>query len=262
MTPDWTPLDTELDRWSAAGLSLPLWWRDDDAVAMTPALDRLQDLARRLAMPVHLAVIPAAADALLAEDIGPFLIPVVHGWSHTNHAPNGEKKAEFGAHRPIEAMHAETAQGLTHLRTLFGDALLPMFVPPWNRVATDLLPTLPSQGYQLLSTFTPRSNTHAARGLARINTHLDPINWRAGKTLHDPDILIGQVATQLSDRRENRADGEEPYGILTHHLVHDTAIWDFTEALLSRLLQGPTHIWHAYTFLDQYRPKETTNEPT
>ncbi|MDU9002292.1 polysaccharide deacetylase family protein [Sedimentitalea todarodis] len=262
MRPNWTPLDTELDRWSAAGLSLPLWWRDDDAIAMTPALDRLQDLARRLEIPLHLAVIPAEADTSLAESIDPFMIPVVHGWSHTNHAPNGEKKAEFGAHRPIEEMHAETAQGMNCLRTLFGDAFVPMFVPPWNRVAAGLLPTLPVQGFGMLSTFTPRSNAFAAPGLTQINTHLDPINWRVGKTLHHPDILIRQIATQLSDRRKNRADREEPYGILTHHLVHDTAIWNFTEALLSRLLQGPTHIWTAHSCLDRPRPKETTHEPT
>lgn len=255
MTPDWTPLNTELDRWSAEGLTLPLWWRDDDAVGKTPALARLHDLARRMDMPVHLAVIPANSDASLAEGIGAHLIPIVHGWSHTNHAPDSEKKAEFGAHRPTETMHGETAQGLTRLRTHFGDSLFPMFVPPWNRVATDLLPALPSQGYRILSTFTPRSKAYPAPGLAQVNTHLDPINWRAGKMLQNPDVLIRQIATQLSDRRENRADREEPYGILTHHLVHDTAIWDFTEALLSRLLRGPTHIWTA-------NATETTNEPT
>lgn len=255
MTPDWTPLDTELDRWRTEGLTLSLWWRDDDAVARTSALDYLHGLAQRLSMPVHMAVIPAEAEASLAEVIDPFLIPVVHGWSHTNHAPDGAKKAEFGAHRTIEAMCAETFQSLTRLRTLFSDALVPMFVPPWNRVAADLLPTLPTQGYEVLSTFTPRDNAFAAPGLTQINTHLDPINWRAGKSLHDPDVLIRQVATQLADRRENRADRDEPYGILTHHLVHDSSIWDFTEALLSRLLQGPVQIWTA-------QPTETLNEPT
>lgn len=262
MTPDWTPLETELDRWRAENLTIPLWWRDDDAVSSTPALGQLHDLARRLKLPVHLAVIPAVADVSLAKIIDPFLIPIVHGWSHSNHAPNGEKKAEFGKHRPTEAMNAETARGLSHLRTLFGAELVPMFVPPWNRVAADLLPVLPSQGYRMLSTFTPRRAADAAPGLAQINTHLDPINWRAGKTLHDPDALIRQIATQLADRRENRVDRAEPYGILTHHLVHDAAIWDFTEALLSRLLQRPTYIWTARTCLDHPHLKETPNEPT
>ena len=39
------------------------------------------------------------------------------------------------------------------------------------------------------------------------------------------------------------ADNHEPYGILTHHLVHDAAIWHFTETLISRLMQGPGQVW-------------------
>ncbi|WP_424984906.1 polysaccharide deacetylase family protein [Microbulbifer sp. S227A] len=255
MTPDWTPLDAELDRWKAAGLTLPLWWRDDDAITATPQLERLHDLARRLDMPVHLAVIPAHAQPSLTGVIGPHMVPVLHGWAHANHAPPHEKKAEFGAHRDPGTLLAELERGRARLRTLFGDALAPMFVPPWNRIAADLPARLPGLGLRMLSTFTPRARADAAPGLRQINTHLDPINWRAGKTLHDPDTLIRQVADQLADRRENRADPAEPYGILTHHLVHDAAIWDHTEALLTRLLNGPAQIWTAHA-------GETTNEPT
>ena len=31
----------ELDRWAGAGRTLDLWWRDDDAARLTPALHRL-----------------------------------------------------------------------------------------------------------------------------------------------------------------------------------------------------------------------------
>lgn len=245
MTPDWTPLDIELARWRADGLTLPLWWRDDDAVTATPALTRLHDLARRLDLPVHLAVIPAKSDDSLAAHIDRHLIPVVHGWAHENHAPPDMKKAEFGAHRPLAGMRHDSAQGLARLRALFGDALLPMFVPPWNRIADDLLPHLAAQGYGMISTFTPRETAMAAPGLVRINTHLDSINWRATKTLHDPDRLLAQVTRQLAERRQGRADNGEPYGLLTHHLVHDAEIWDFAEALLTRLLTGPARVWTA-----------------
>ncbi len=255
MTPDWTPLDAELGRWKAEGLTLPLWWRDDDAVAATPQLQRLHDLARNLGMPVHLAVIPAHAQDSLADFAGAHMVPVLHGWSHVNHAPPTAKKAEFGAHRDPNIMRREIEQGLTRLRALFGEAFVPMFVPPWNRISPDLPAHLPGLGVRMLSTFTPRTQAHAAPELCQINTHLDPINWRADKTLHDPDTLIRQVAMQLADRREARADRKEPYGILTHHLVHDTAIWDHVEALLARLLDGPTQIWTAHS-------GETTDEPT
>lgn len=245
MTPDWTPLDQELDRWRDQRLTLPLWWRDDDAIAPTPQLDQLAALAAKVGLPVHLAVIPARVSPALAQDLPPHLIPVVHGWAHQNHAPAGEKKAEFGAHRPLPDMAAEARDGLARLQTLFGPALPPLFVPPWNRIAPEITATLPALGYRMISTFTPRKTPLAAPGLSQINTHLDPIDWRGSRSLAAPERLIDQIARQLTDRREGRADADEPYGILTHHLVHDAAIWDFTTALLVRLMQGPITPWTA-----------------
>jgi len=245
MTPNWTPLSRELDRWEQAGLSLPLWWRDDDAVSHTAALEQLTALSEKLDIPVHLAVIPSAADATLADWLQghSHLIPVVHGWAHHNHAPAGHKKAEFGDSRRLAQMHDDAGRGLARLREMFGDRLRPLFVPPWNRIAPDMIQALPDLGFTALSTFTPRKTAHPVPGLAQINTHLDPIAWKTTRSLVDPDRLIAQIATQLADRREGRADRDEPYGLLTHHLVHDAAIWDFTTDLLTRLLAGPVHRW-------------------
>jgi hypothetical protein len=196
-------------------------------------------------LPVHLAVIPAHATAALARTVrtDPWLVPVVHGWAHDNHAPEGAKKAEFGAHRPLPAMLAEAQQGLDRLRDLFGDRLQPMFVPPWNRITPELVQSLPALGYLALSTFTPRRAALAAPGMAQINTHLDPVAWKTHRGLADPDRLIAQLAAQLADRREGRADNDEPYGLLTHHLVHDDAVWQFAGALLTRLVAGPVRPW-------------------
>jgi len=146
-------------------------------------------------------------------------------------------------------MRAEAANGLARLTDLFGSRLTRMFVPPWNRIAPQMVDELAGLGYHALSTFTPRAAPLAAPGLAQINTHLDPIAWKDGGGLLNPDTLIAQVVRQLTDRRTGRADNTEPYGILTHHLVHDAAIWDFTDALLIRLIAGPSHLW-------------TTAEPT
>ena len=77
----WLPLAAELDRWSEAGRQIRLWLRDDDAVAPTPALDRLSALGERFALPVLLAVIPAQAEPALAEALRdrPSLLPCQHG---------------------------------------------------------------------------------------------------------------------------------------------------------------------------------------
>ncbi|NRB21084.1 MAG: polysaccharide deacetylase [Rhodobacteraceae bacterium] len=244
-SPDWTALEQELQAWQDQGLTLPLWWRDDDAIEPTPHLDRLTSLSETLNLPVHLAVIPRDATPALASYIisASQLIPIVHGWAHQNHAPQGQKKAEFGAHRPVEQALADAGRGLDTLRDLLGDAVIPMFVPPWNRITDDITQGLTRLGYTSLSTFKPRSTAEAAPGLAQINSHLDPIHWKGSRSLVPPQQLLDQVTLQLNSRRHGSADSAEPYGILTHHLVHDTAIWDFTEALIRRLLAGPATPW-------------------
>lgn len=247
MIANWEPLDRELDRWRSAGLTLPIWWRDDDAIAPGSQLDRLEALAHTHDISVHLAVIPDGATQALAAKVqgSSQLIPMVHGWAHLNHTEQGAKKAEFGDNRPVSDMRTEAAEGLARLSELFAGQLAPVFVPPWNRIAPEMVGELAGLGYRALSTFTPRTKPLAAQGLVQINTHLDPIAWKAGRGLVQSEILIIQIARQLADRLEGRADNDEPYGILTHHLVHDEDIWGFTDALLSRLIAGPTRRWTA-----------------
>ena len=159
---------------------------------------------------------------------------------------------EFPNQRPAQVALGEIQHGLARLQALFGPRLLPMFVPPWNRIAPDLVPALADLGFAALSTFTPRHSPMAAPGLAQINTHLDPIDWKGTRSLVAPERLIAQVCDQLRDRRTGLADNAEPYGILTHHLVHDSAIWTFTEALITCLMQGPGQVW---TFDNKEAPR-------
>ena len=79
----------------------------------TPALDRLLGLADSYRAPLLLAVIPDGATAALAGRLageGPVSV-AQHGLAHRNHAPAGEKAAEFGAHRDEEAMLRELGAG-------------------------------------------------------------------------------------------------------------------------------------------------------
>lgn len=238
MKADWTPLTAELAQWRRAGLSLPLWWRDDDAVAATPALERLALLAADTGMPLHLAVIPNLVEPSLvvALEECAALIPVVHGWRHTSHAPVGEKNAEFGHIR--DGAEEELRDALSVLHSSFGKRLLPLFVPPWNRIAKDYLPALANAGYLGISTYGPRKAPLAPVGLAQINTHIDPIFWRGNRGLLPPDALISGIVSNLSDRREGGSDETEPLGLLTHHLVHTEDVWTFSGDVLRVLLDG------------------------
>ena len=139
----------------------------------------------------------------------------------------------------MSAIVADAAAGLFRLNELFGDRLRPMFVPPWNRIASETAAQLPELGYRVLSAATPRKSITAAPGLVQINTHLDPIDWRGTRGLVDPNVLVAQTVDLLRDRRMGHTDNSEPFGVLTHHLVHDQDIWGFTSDLLHLLLTGP-----------------------
>src|SRR5207247_4242563 len=86
MTAEWPDLVDELDRWGLAGRVAMLWWRDDDAVTVTPQLNKLLELAGEV--PVALAVIPALARPELATALRgwPLVAVMQHGWQHANRA--------------------------------------------------------------------------------------------------------------------------------------------------------------------------------
>lgn len=225
---DWRPLDAALDAVAAEGERAVLWWRDDDAVAHTPALDRLMALAARHRWPLALAAIPARVEPSLLPRLAAEPVRLlVHGLAHRNHAAPGAKRAEFGADRPFDRLTDEAAEALA---LASAETWLPVLVPPWNRIVPGLVPWLPGLGYRGLSTF--GAGRAAVPGLVQVNAHLDPVDWRGTRGLADPDALAARLATAI----ERRAG---PVGLLTHHLVHDAAVWDFLARLLDRLALHP-----------------------
>ncbi|AXI48043.1 polysaccharide deacetylase [Sulfitobacter sp. SK012] len=238
MKANWGPVEAELAKMRHDGLALPIWWRDDDAVTTTRAFRRLIRLSEKLNVPVHVAVIPKLADTRLSEKIADSatVVPLVHGWEHVKHFAGSQKLAEFGLLRP--ETEQELVDGLARMKILFGPKLVPIFVPPWNRIDDRVIPQLADNGYVGLSTYLPRKSRFAAPGLTQINTHVDPIFWRGHRGLVPQDELISLLAKLLADRREGKTDAAEPLGILTHHLVHNRKIWTFTHDCLRVLLDG------------------------
>lgn len=238
---NWKPIIDEFQHWRDANMILPIWWRDDDAIKPTAALETLMAISVDFSMPVHLAIIPKYATPALVARITDtdLIIPTVHGWSHQSHAKAGNKNAEFGSDRPLADCISDVTVGIERMSSLFGNRLKPMFVPPWNRINPDLASHLVAAGYESLSTYMPRKSAHAASGLFQINTHIDPIAWRDDRGLIPTNILVSHTTKLLRDRRLGYADNQEPLGLLTHHLVHNDAIWDFVKQFLSVMLSGP-----------------------
>ena len=236
----WRPIDEALSRAADLGRTIPFWWRDDDAITETRALERLLAVRAAYSPPLALAAIPARierslVDRLLATPYNVRLL--VHGWRHENHATPPVKKSEFGSSRPLDVLTDDARQGLERIQNILEplelDLLVKTFVPPWNRIADDLPGHLAALGYTGLSTYKNRLTRHPAPGLVQVNCHIDPIDWKAGKSLVPVDTLIAHIAGCIRDRIENGSD--EPIGLLTHHLVHDETVWAFCEALLERL---------------------------
>ena len=237
MTEDavWTALFAELDRWAEAGKRVEIWLRDDDATAPSDQLDRLAEIAERFTIPVLLASIPMLAQEPLAKRLesAPLLRPCQHGVWHRNHAPAGEKKSEFGLHRPLPDVLAEIGLGQRRLRQLFGDNCLPVFVPPWNRIHPDVAAELPGLGFAGLSCFRNFS-LGPAGGPALVNTDLDVIDWRNGRVGRRPGDLLTEMSGLLAARRDT-SKPRQPFGLLLHHHDHDSTAWDFLTILLTRL---------------------------
>nr|PZN37924.1 MAG: glycosyl transferase family 28 [Pseudomonadota bacterium] len=232
----WAALEEALDMLARSGRRLGLWWRDDDATHTTPALDRLLALSERTGVPVAIAAIPSRTGNDLAVRLAtvPHAQVLVHGFAHANHAPADEKKAEFGPHRDPTELTRDLRSGLMLGQALFGDKLVPAFVPPWNRCTPDIAPALARAGYSGLSLFGDRTAADMA-GLPLVNTHVDPIDWRGTRSLVDPARLLAGLAQAILRRVGGLADADEPIGLLTHHLVHDEAVWQFCERLLTVL---------------------------
>lgn len=233
----WQPLLDELDRWQQAGRVATLWLRDDDAVEPTAPLERLLTLTGRHAVSATLAVIPAFTGEALAHRLRSVthVEVTVHGWSHENFAPAGEKKQELGAHRPADAVLASLEKGLLHLRHFYGPRLAPVLVPPWNRIDPKLIPWLGGIGYSALSVFGREKDL----GLPAINTHVDVMDWRGTRGGRDAAALVEEMAARL--RVMEKSGGT--LGLLTHHLVHDETVWTFLEALFERTARHPACRW-------------------
>lgn len=222
---DWSDLTEELDRWEETGHVATLWWRDDDAAAMTPALDLLLSLAGPI--PLALAVIPEAAETGLAAALRPRsrIAVLQHGWSHANHGGSG-RKSEFPPGRPAKLVEAELAAGRARLTELFGE-VAPVLAPPWNRLAPEFEPLLAKVGIAALSTMASRDGGATPKR----DVHVDLTAWKTGRRFVGSATALGGIVEALRRRRLGPDSAELPTGILTHHLIMDGATADFVAEL-------------------------------
>lgn len=231
---DWHDLSAELDRWQASERAATFWWRDDDATRVTPDLERLLGISTETATPIAIAVIPADAGCELRDRlrVEPNANVLQHGWSHANHAPDGARQEEYGAHRPMAIRLAELSEGWRRIGEFAG--CLPVLVAPWNRIDPAVIDELPGIGLAGVSTLGPRDAAEPVRGVRCTNVHVDIVDWGGSRGFVGLDRALDQVLDHLQQRRSGDVDGDEPTGIMTHHLFHDEGCWWFVREFLFR----------------------------
>ena len=231
MNKPWQDFADEIARCHDAGRAVDFWWRDDDAGEPHAAFMRLSTLAAQSRVPLGLAVIPQRAQPELFAALDDGTAVLQHGVDHRNRAPHGEKPSEFPASEAIEVALGRVVEGAERLAALAGARLLPVLVPPWNRFSQRLLGALPHRGIHGYSAFGPRASAEPMPGLRQMNTHVDIIAWKRGRTFVGAERALSEAASHLAKRRTDAVDATEPTGWLTHHERHDAAAWGFLAEL-------------------------------
>jgi hypothetical protein len=211
------------------------WWRDDDAGRDHPRLAALLDLADTHAVPVALAVVPGWLEDACAGRVrrSPSATVLQHGVAHADHAVRPAKKIELGGAADRGLLRRELETGREQLVAAFAERFLPVLVPPWNRIAPDLVPTLTGLGFSGLSVFGRRGSARPAPGLRQVNTHLDLVAWWEGSRA----LTLAESTERLAGLVRTCSD--EPIGILSHHLVMDQAALAMLDRLLALMQDHP-----------------------
>jgi hypothetical protein len=244
----WQALEAELAQWQAAGETAGFWWRDDDAVAASPELDRLTRCSTDAGAPMGIAAVPKHLEPSLAEALGPHprIQLLQHGFAHVDHArQKGQGAWELGLHRPVKQILSELGLGRRMMASAFGEQFLPVVTPPWNRFDRRLMPGLSEAGFIGISAAGERPPEPAVSGFVEANIHYDLLSWKAGGRFRGEASATSEIVGHLRRRRLGTVDRDEPTGILTHHLVLDESAWRFLAELLGFVARHPAARWLA-----------------
>lgn len=212
----------------------PVFFRADDIGAGGRAFNALCEIFRSHRIPLGMAVVPAWLSDVRAKQLFsavPREEPLwgwhQHGWRHVNWERAG-KKSEFGEQRPIEKQWRDILQGQQKMRDIFGDRLVNVFTPPWNRLSVSTLRILQELGFEGVSMgkVFPRG-VRSPLAMKNLRVNLD-LHTRKGKDSHqDFQEILAELATLFGKR--------EPVGIMIHHQKMTYFAFEFLDELLALL---------------------------
>jgi hypothetical protein len=218
-----------------------VFFRADDIGAGGRPFEALCRLFRAFEIPLAMAVVPAWITGIRQKQLlklapleEPFWGWHQHGWCHVNWQRSG-KRSEFGEQRPLEKQFSDISQGRQKLQDIFGEHLVDVFTPPWNRLShatIKILEELDFKAVSMTGTF-PRGYKNV-EGLKNLRIQLD-LHTRKSK---DGALDFGALLEELSGLLAKR----EPIGIMIHHQRMTFFAFEFLKELLHLLqTRGNAH---------------------
>ena len=236
-----------LERSSADGKLVEIFFRDDDVDEDEESLRQLLEIFTSRKIPLILGVLPAkltaSATALLLKTQRDFpgLIELTqHGWQHVNHEVS-ERKCEFGSSRNFAEQVTDIQRGQTRMNEAFGAQWFLAFIPPWNRCTAQTCQALNQLGFRVLSKLRGKAAPVTDFQGQEISVTLDIFTWKNGAMLKPAEEIFAELANQIKHG--------EPLGIMLHHKVMNDQSFAFLESLLIELSASSAIRFHTFQSL-------------
>lgn len=230
----WPELRRKLEEAVTAGAArhpsgkATVWFRADDVGIPGRQSAEMFAVFRRHSVPLAPAVVPIWLNEsrwdILRDQAGE---PThlwhwhQHGYRHTNHEKDG-RKYEFGPSRNAFIHQVEITRGRRKLTCIMGEALLPAFTPPWNRMCDDALTSLPQCGITAVSRYV-KAKEPCPSGVKDVPVRIDLHTRKDMDSSRDQSALLQEITAGLS---------EGVCGFMLHHQRMNRRALTFLDTLL------------------------------
>ena len=239
-------LKTVINTKVRSGYEVKFWWRDDDISDVTEGLTNILIISEIYNIPIYIAVIPEriSEDAICLINEYSNISILQHGYSHNNYAKEGEPLNEFGLDRDIKLQLDEIKLGFEKLRNSFNDKFLPVFVPPWNHIASPIINELSELGFRGVSCIGNTLSEYP--NLFNNNVKIDIHSWQTKSETEYKSFCkeYSQIIKEISDLITNTKDSHTSdisIGLLTHSQIMSKDDFTMIHQLIIELKKTEIH---------------------
>ena len=222
------------------------WWRDDDISDVTEGLTNILMISEIYKIPIYISVIPEriSDDAISLINEYSNISVLQHGYSHNNYAKEGEPLSEFGLDRDIKLQLDEIKLGFEKLRNSFNDKFLPIFVPPWNHIASPIINELSELGFRGVSCL--GNNLSEYPNLFNNNVKIDIHSWQTKSETEyksfckEYSLIIKEISDLITNTKDSHTS-DISIGLLTHSQIMSKDDFTMIHQLIIELKKTEIH---------------------